>query len=87
MSEREKNPPNRVPQLQGPPDGYIRRSTLLQTLGALVGIFGAIVGLYRFLDARDSRTRDEVRNERTERIDADSRINARIDRCCSRGGG
>lgn len=86
MANGEENSANRIPKLSSPPDGYIRRSTLLQTLGAIVGVFGAIIGLYRFFDGRDQRIRADVSNERHERIAADARINDRIDRCCTRRG-
>ena len=81
MSGKE-NSENRTSELPRAPDGYIRRSTLLQTVGACVGLFGAIVGGYGFIDRMRDAILAELRNERIERINEDSRINERIDSCC-----
>lgn len=85
MSE-DGNTTNRVQDLPGPPDSYVRRTTLLQTLGACVGVFGAIIGFYGFLDRLRDALATEIRNERIERINAQVRTDERIDACCSRRG-
>lgn len=71
-------------RLPSAPDGYIRWTDLLKALGAVVGIFGACVGGYGFLDRHFDALRVEIRNERVERINAFVRTESRIDACCSR---
>jgi len=70
-------------RLPSAPDGYIRWTDLLKALGAIVGIFGACVGGYGFLDRHFDTLRVEIRNERVERLNAQTRIEERIDACCT----
>jgi len=75
---------NRTSEFQRVPDGYIRRESLFKVVGAAVGILGALLGLFRFLDAFREYTDRSVQNERIERINQFNRIDQRIDECCSR---
>lgn len=76
---------DRAQDFHGPPDGYIRKSSLFQTVGAVVGLLGAYVGISGLLDRYLESVRTEVRNERVERINQFNRIDQRIDSCCRRG--
>ena len=82
MAHGEKDSTDRDNELPRAPDGYIRRSTLLQAVGACVGLFGAVIGGYGFIDRMRDAILAELHNERIERINEDSRINERIDSCC-----
>lgn len=80
----EENTSNRSQELPGPPDGYVRRETIFKTIGAAVGILGAMFGLIRFFDAYREYVDSKVRDERNERINQDNKIENRLDGCCGR---
>lgn len=80
----EENPKDRSQEFQGAPDMYIRRDTLFKTVGAAVGILGAMLGLFRFFDAYREYADRLVQNERVERLNQFNRLDQRIDGCCRR---
>ena len=84
MSQVSGDVEDRAPEFQRTPDGYIRRSTLLQTVGACVGVLGAMLGLYRLIDGINESFLQHLQNERNERINADNRLDNKIDQWCRR---
>lgn len=80
----DENTENRNQEYRGSPDAYIRRSTLLQTVGAFVGIVGAYFGIQRFFADFSERLERLIQNERVERINQDNRVQDRLDSCCRR---
>lgn len=82
--ENEEDSQNRSQELRSAHDGYIRRSDLLKTLGAVVGVLGTLFGAYGIIDRITESIRLEIRNERTERINADNQLQLRQYECCAR---
>jgi hypothetical protein len=70
----ENDSENRPQEFQRAVDGYLRKSDVFKTVGALVGLFGAFFGAWGIIDRMDESLRMEIRNERTERINADNQI-------------
>lgn len=70
---------DREEEHRGEPDGYVRRSTILQVVGAVAGVVGAYVGFSGLFDRLYEYVRAEVRNERVERINSDNRIENKLD--------
>lgn len=83
MSDEENSPntPNRLPST---PDGYLRISDIWKAIGAFIGF----TSLLFTGNAAFDRLRDwmavSLQNERVERINADNKIEQRIDSCCRR---
>lgn len=79
----EESPTSREERLPSAPDGYIRRETIFQTIGAAIGILGAVFGLVGLNNSYRDYVDRIFLNERTERIANDNQIENRLDGCCS----
>ena len=65
---------DRAEELRGAPDGYIRKQTIFQVVGAAVGILGAVLGLIGLHNSYRDYVDRRVDNEEAKRINADNEI-------------
>jgi cell division protein FtsX len=80
----EKDFENRSQEFYGAPDGYVRRESIFKTIGAAVGILGAILGIVGLNNAYREYVDRLITNERNERINQDNRFEQRLYDCCRR---
>lgn len=69
---------DRPQELRGAPDGYLRKSDVFKSISAIIGILGTFLGFWRVIDSLDESLRQEIRNERIERINSDNEIRLQL---------
>lgn len=84
MADDDGQSSDRKERLPSVPEGYVRRQTIFTTIGAAVGILGSVLGLLGLNNAYRDYVDRLITNERNERINADNKIEIRVDGCCRR---
>lgn len=78
----EKDSSYRSHKFSSPPDGYVRRQTIFNTIGAAVGILGSVLGMFGAYNyVRDYIDR-RISEERSERIEQSNFFTAQLNECC-----